>query len=328
MEQNSSLKAAQPQSIAEISAEIRESVTASITKLVDEEGLAMPSGFNAANAIRKAILVITNDVKDKNNVPAIKACKKGSIAQSILDMVVQGLMPERKQGYFIVYGDSLTFQRSYFGTVAALKRAVPEVYKVVSGVIYEKDTPEYSVTRFNQTYVSALIADPLNDRGKPVGGYCTIYDRDANVLDGVVMKWEQIQTSWKQSRNCRQGGVHDKFPEEMAKRTLISRACKMMLNTSIKPNDAVVESFNRTTESEFMDEQNAVEPEPRKLSFKERYNIGNHSEEGNVNVEENNSEEESVEESEEGVIETPQTEDEYPDELFGEPDEDPFDEVF
>ncbi len=294
MGQDKSLQAAQPQSIAEISKEVQESVTASVTALVENEKMTLPQGYSVSNAIRKAILVITNDVKSKDGVPAIKFCKKGSIAQSILDMVVQGLMPERKQGYFIVYGDSLTFQRSYFGTVAALKRAAPEVYKVVAGVIYEKDTPEYSVTKFNQTYVSALIADPLNDRGKPVGGYCTIYDRDANVLDGVVMKWEQIQTSWHQSRNFKQGGVHDKFPEEMAKRTLISRACKMMLNTSIKPNDAVVESFNRTTENEFVDEQTATEPEPRKLSFKERYNIGNHSEEGNIEEPEN--EQETLEE--------------------------------
>ena len=62
----------------------------------------------------------------------------------------------------------------------------------------------------------------------------------------------------------------------MAKRTLIAKACKMLLNTSneMAGNSAVVKAFNDTTDSEFdMEVQNEKKPEKKTLSFKERHGI-------------------------------------------------------
>ena len=93
------------------------------------------------------------------------------------------------------------------------------------------------------------------------------------------MTWADIQTSWHQSRNFEiEGGVHQKFPEEMAKRTLISRACKNLLNTSLDTDPVVAGAFNATTEAEYrMEEQNEIK-EPKKLpakasSIKAKYGI-------------------------------------------------------
>ncbi|RZH87495.1 recombinase RecT, partial [Staphylococcus aureus] len=45
-----------------------------------------------------------------------------SIENALMEMVVQGLNPAMNQGYFIMYGDKVQFQRSYDGTLAVTQR--------------------------------------------------------------------------------------------------------------------------------------------------------------------------------------------------------------
>ncbi len=47
---------------------------------------------------------------------------KTSISNALLDMVIQGLSPAKKQCYFIKYGNKVQLMRSYFGTMAVLDR--------------------------------------------------------------------------------------------------------------------------------------------------------------------------------------------------------------
>lgn len=44
-------------------------------------------------------------------------------------------------------------------------------------------------------------------------------------------------------------GAHKNFTEEMAKKSVINRACKMYANTS-DDSDVLIEAFNNTTENE------------------------------------------------------------------------------
>lgn len=59
-----------------------------------------------------------------------------------------------------------------------------------------------------------------------------------------IMTWAQIQKSWSKSRSKDQT-VHKEFPDQMAKRTVINRACKMFFNTS-DDSDMMIEAFNAT----------------------------------------------------------------------------------
>lgn len=264
--------------IAVLSKEIGSSVMGRITELVEGRQLALPSDYDAGTAVNSAMLIL-QDTKDKNSRPVLEVCTKASIAKSVLDMVIQGLQPGKKQCYFIAYADQLTLFRSYFGTVAALKRAMPEVAHVTAEVIYNEDEVVYGITQFGERYVSHIASEPLVNINKGYkGGYCTIYDFKGNVLGSTIMTWDDIQKSWRQSRNYKaEGGVHQKFTEEMVKRTLIAKACKFLLNTSndMAGNSAVVKAFNDTTDSEFdMEIQNEQKTEPKRLSFKERHGIG------------------------------------------------------
>lgn len=51
------------------------------------------------------------------------------------------------------------------------------------------------------------------------------------------MTFEEIEEAWKQSQSVYNGefkkdGTHRRFPQEMAKKTVINRACKKLLNSS------------------------------------------------------------------------------------------------
>lgn len=257
---------------------IEAEVKGKVAKLVSNRQLVLPSDYNVGNAINSAMLVI-QDTKDKNQRPVLEVCTQASIGKCVLDMVIQGLQPVKKQCYFIAYADQLTLFRGYFGTVAALKRAMPEVADVKANPIYEGQTVIYDTTPHGETYVDHTEGNPLEYKNKPIiGGYCTIYGQNDEILATEIMTWNQIQTSWKQSRNYgKEDGVQKKFPEEMVRRTVISRACKLLLNTSLESStdNLVVKAFNDTTDSEFQIEtQNEQKPEPKKVSFKERYGIG------------------------------------------------------
>ena len=264
--------------IAVLSKEIGAIVMGRVTELVDAKQLTIPAGYDVGTAINSALLIL-QDTKDKSGRPVLEVCTKSTIAKSILDMVIQGLQPSKKQCYFIAYADQLTLFRSYFGTVAALKRAMPEATHVTAEVFYNGDEVVYGMTPFGERYVQYIASEPLVNVNQGIrGGYCNIFDAKGNVLGSTIMTWEQIQTSWRQSRNFKaEGGVHQRFTEEMAKRTLIAKACKLLLNTSndMAGNSAVVKAFNDTTDSEFdMEVQNEQKPQNKRLSFKERHGIG------------------------------------------------------
>ena len=271
---------AENKSLSVIEKDISDKVMARIKDMCSTNELVLPSGYNAGTALRSAFLTI-QETKDKNGKTALEVCTQASVAQSLLNMVIQGLQPSKRQCYFIVYGNQLQLFRSYFGTQSALRRAVPSVYKIVSDLVHVGDEVTWEVSPFGERYVASIDTDPFENRDKPVKfGFCNIFDVEGELLATSLMTWADIQTSWRQSRNYKiEGGVHQKFPEEMAKRTLISRACKNLLNTSLDTDPVVAGAFNATTENEYrMEEQNEIKSEQKKLptkasSIKSKYGI-------------------------------------------------------
>ena len=59
------------------------------------------------------------------------------------------------------------------------------------------------------------------------------------------MSMAQIRNSWNQGQAKGKSMAHENFTEEMAKKTVISRACKLFANTS-DDSDLLIEAFNNT----------------------------------------------------------------------------------
>lgn len=78
------------------------------------------------------------------------------------------------------------------------------------------------------------------DPGKIKYAYAVI-EREGEEDFAEIMTWDQIQKSWAKSRSKNQN-VHKEFPDQMAKRTVINRACKIFFNTC-DDSDLLIERF-------------------------------------------------------------------------------------
>lgn len=244
----------QNQEVAVIQKDITDVVNKKIESL-QSEGLSLPQNYSHSNALKSAFFKLQETV-DRSGKPALEVCTKESIANALLDMVVQGLSPAKTQCYFIVFGSKLQLNRSYFGTQAVLKR-LSNVKDIWANVIYKGDEFNYEVDHGREKLVSHKTAFENRDN-ELLGVYAIVQTNDNEEILTVMTK-KEIEVSWGQSKTGQ--AVHKKFPQEMAKRTVINRAAKAFINTS-DDSDLLVESINNTTENEYENnERKEINPE-------------------------------------------------------------------
>ncbi len=217
--------------LALIKKDVVDVVGKKVQEFVSRGELHLPPNYSVENAMKSAWLILQNTV-DKDKRPVLQVCTKDSIANALLDMAVQGLNPAKKQGYFIAYGKQLVFQRSYFGTMAVTKR-VAGAKDIFAEIVYKGDEFEYQIKNGNK-YITKHIQKIENvDPGNIVAAYCTIvFDDDRQFTD--IMTWPEIQKAWSKSKMNpdKEGSTHKEFAQEMARKTVINRACKRYLNSS------------------------------------------------------------------------------------------------
>lgn len=236
----------QSNQMAVMQKDITDQVSNRISQLQDD-GLALPKDYNPQNALKAAWFKL-QQTKDRSNRPALQVCTRASIANALLDMVTQGLSPAKTQCYFIVYGNETTLQRSYFGTIAAVKR-LSSVKDIDAQVVHQGDEFAIGADELGRIKVTKFVPK-FENLDKPIKGAFAFIELADGRVDYTVMTQKQIQTSWGQSR---QHNVQQKFGDEMAKRTIINRAAKMYINTS-DDSDLLTGSINTVTANEYEDE--------------------------------------------------------------------------
>lgn len=225
-----------------------------IKQFTERGELHFPANYSPDNALKQAWLII-QETTDKNDRPALEVCTRPSVANALLNMVVQGLSPAKKQCYFIVYKNSLSCQRSYFGTMAVLRRVRPDITDIVAETIHEGD--EVMITIENGRKHVEQHKQKFGATDKPlVGAYCVILGADDRPIRTEVMTLEQLKSAWKQSKmkpitdagEIKPGSTHEKFMTEMARKTVSSRACKALLNSS-DDSDLVIQAARESDEA-------------------------------------------------------------------------------
>ena len=227
---------------------ITQKVLARIDQMKEEQELSLPVNYNAANALNSAYLALQK-VKTRNGKNALEACTPTSISKALLDMTLQGLSPAKDQCYFIAYGNELQMQRSYFGTVAAVKR-LDGVQKVRAEVVHQDDEFEIGSNDDMELIVKKFVPKFENQDKPIIGAFALIKTDEGNSY--TVMTKKEIDQSWSQTRQ-KNNRVQKDFSQEMAKRTVLNRAAKMFINTS-DDSDLLTGAINDTTANEFDDE--------------------------------------------------------------------------
>lgn len=211
---------------------ISEQVLSRIEQFQKDGSMILPKNYSVENHMKSAWLAL-QEVEDKEHHKALQICTKESIANSLLDMVLQALSVSKKQGYFIVYGNKLIFQRSYFGTIALAKRAGGMVSEPVANVIYEGDDFLYEIDPKTAKVAIVKHSQKLEniDNSKIKGAYALVTLADGTT-QVTIMSMQQIRAAWGQGATKGNSPAHKNFAEEMAKKTVIGRACKAIINSS------------------------------------------------------------------------------------------------
>ena len=207
---------------------IGEDVIARVGELCNE-GFRMPADFSYVNAVKMSILQL-NDVKDKNGKPALQVCTQNSVATALFTMCTKGLNAALKQGYFIVRGDQLTFQESYFGKILQVKRIFPG-WEPAPHTIREGDVFEFEVNPKTGHRILVKHTQTLESMDKDfVGAYVILPTQDGEG-DLYVMTKKQIAAAWAKSSST-QHLTHKEFDEKMCCKTVVNSGCNSIINST------------------------------------------------------------------------------------------------
>ena len=256
---------------------IADSVLARVSEFQSTGELTIPQDYAPENALKSAWLIL-QQTKTKDGKPVLEVCSKESIANSLLDMVVQGLSPMKKHGDFIAYGQTLIWQREYAGNIALAKR-FGNLKDIHANIIYEGDVFEFSVD--TTTGLKKIIKHDQklgninNDKIKGAYAICIFDDGTSNV---EIMNIDMIKKAWAQGAGGGNTGAHKNFPDEMAKKTVVNRACKLIYRSSddaaiivsrdnedkvlVSSRDTIAENANQETIDTPVQVMESTQPEP------------------------------------------------------------------
>ena len=237
------------QPTALIPVDILESVT------FKSKDLVLPSDYSAENALQAAWLIILETIDTVAKKPVLESCTKPSIVNSLLRMLTQGLNPVKKQCYFIPYGGKLSCKRSYFGTMAVARR-VAGATDIYPELIYKGDEFEYEIFRGRKVVTKHTQKLENVNVQNIIAAYCIIEFFGSQESYTEIMTINQIQRAWAKSpvRQDAEGSTHKQFPDEMAKRTVVDRACKRLINSSSDRHLFVEQPAYIEIEEEALDE--------------------------------------------------------------------------
>ena len=250
-----------------------------VLELTNKGRLNLPKNYSVGNALSSAWLII-QDLKDKNNKPALEVCTKESIANALLEMAILGLNPVKKQGYFIVYGNRLGWFTSYFGKCASIKRLKGIETEPIGTIIYEGDNVEIGYNELGEEIVLSHKTTWENKHNR-VGAYATVIAN--GIKRSALMTKTEIKESWLKNPSPSNKRDHIDFEGEFMKRTVINRLVKMILQTSndddllaetmIKNEDemydAIQQDYIETTANEVKEEIETKANASEQLSFQE-----------------------------------------------------------
>lgn len=214
-------------------------VRGKVEQFIQSGELYLPKDYSPGNAMKAAWLVM-QETKDKNGNPVLTACDRESVAAALLDMVVQGLNPIKKQCYFIAYGKHLACQRSYFGSMAVAKAVQPKIDDFAYAVVYENDVFEYGIDRGKKYVIKHEQKLENVNKTNIAAAYCIALTADGEPYKSEIMTIDEIIQAWKQSQmnpidekgNIKTGSTHGKFTADMAMKTVITKLCKGIINAS------------------------------------------------------------------------------------------------
>lgn len=222
--------------LANVKKDISAQVLAKVDAFQAAGELRIPENYSPENALKSAYLLLSEQ-KNSQGKMVLEVCTKESIANALLKMVVWGLSPMKKQCDFIPYGDKLDCSIEYTGNIVLAKR-FGGLKDIKAKAIFKEDQFEFEVNPETGKSRVLVHKQTLASLGsKDVVGAYAILDMQDGSKDVEIMSMAQIRDSWNQGAMKGNSPAHKNFPDQMAMKTVINRACKLLVRGS---DDAVL----------------------------------------------------------------------------------------
>ena len=198
-------------------------------KQKEKFGLTSPENYSYTNELMSAMLIL-QDTVDMNKNPVLQSCSRASIENALINMVTDGLSMRKKQCYPVAYAGKLSCQPSVYGATCVARRY--GLLDIEAEVIYEGDTFNYTIVNGKKTITEHIQEIGNIDNDKIKGAYAIAFLKDGT-SKVEIMTIGQIKTAWKQGFGYKENGngVHQKFTDQMAKKTVKNRLLKSINNT-------------------------------------------------------------------------------------------------
>lgn len=217
--------------LAKTKKDITQQVLSKIEAFKASGELKLPKDYSAENAIKSAKLILL-ETKNKENQYALEHCTQESIASALLKMVTMGLSVMKKQGNFIMYGNKLAFEQEYTGNIVLAKRFGNLKY-IKANAIFDGDTFEFQVDTTTGRRKVTKHEQNLDSIGsKKLKGAYAVYELNDGTIDVEIMNMQQIIDAWNQGPMKGNSPAHKNFPDQMACKSVINRACKLLVRGS------------------------------------------------------------------------------------------------
>lgn len=257
----------QTTAVAEIKKDISAQVLAKIDSFQKSGELKLPKDYSVENALKSAYLILSES-------KVLEKCTKASIADSLLKMAVYAVSPLKKQCYFIPYGNQLTCQISYAGNISAAKR-YGGLKSIKGNAIFEDDVFKFEVDSITGRKKVIEHTQTLESISKSLKGAYAVYELNDGSIDVEIMNMDQIRQAWKQGATKGESPAHKNFPDQMAIKTVINRACKLLINSSDDSvlyfddefSDVINDSVSNNVDAEIIENANT-----ETIDFKELAN--------------------------------------------------------
>lgn len=213
--------------VAKVKNDISVQVLEKIDSFTRSGELTLPKDYKVENALKSAYIILSDP---KNNI--LEKCDKSSVAEALLKMVVYGVSPIKKQCYFIPYGNKLECSISYAGNIAIAKR-YGKLKSIKGNAVFEGDDFQFEVDQATGRRKIVKHTQTLESVGSnKIKGAYAVYELNDGTIDVEVMSMAQIQMSWNQGGSKGASPAHKNFADQMAIKTVLNRACKLLISSS------------------------------------------------------------------------------------------------
>lgn len=238
------------------------------TKMVEDKVFDVPENYSYKNAIQQARYLLTKPADSGKNkgLAIIDICTPQSILQSVMEMAQKGLNPDKKQCYFIPYGNTCTLSISYQGNVALAKRGGEDISEIYGYAVYKNDKLELVFDPKKGVMQAKSYEPDISKWTKSdiTGAFAVITDKAGEVKYTEYMTMEQIKDAWNMGFAKGESPAHKNFPDQQAIKTVKSRAVKSFVNTAddseiVSSEEKSITYTDRTLNEELQSKANALE---------------------------------------------------------------------